>query len=119
MFSRACSQATRMTSRVIRNNGMKNVIKRHNHDHAGTPPPPYVQRRAPTKSLSEHAELIWEDGVAPETAIDFDAQNVSTGHAFLWWASGMGLFFLLWEGVKHYDPPHLARCVPRQNPKEM
>ena len=50
-------------------------------------------------------------GVAPETAIDFDAQNVSTGHAFLWWASGMGLFFLLWEGVKHYDPPHLARCV--------
>ncbi|KNB44507.1 hypothetical protein JH06_4013 [Blastocystis sp. subtype 4] len=106
MFSRACSQATRMTSRVIRSNGMKNVIKRHNHDHAGTPPPPYVQRRAPTKSLSEHAELIWEDGVAPETAIDFDAQNVM-------------LFFLLWEGVKHYDPPHLARCVPRQNPKEV
>ena len=49
--------------------------------------------------------------MAPETAIDFDARNVSTGHAFLWWASGMGLFFLLWEGVKHYDPPHLARCV--------
>ena len=52
MFSRACSQATRMTSRVIRSNGMKNVIKRHSHDHAGTPPPPYVQKKAPTKSVA-------------------------------------------------------------------
>lgn len=49
--------------------------------------------------------------MAPETAIDFDAQNVSTGHAFLWWVSGMGMFFLLWEGVKLYDPHHLARFV--------
>lgn len=40
-----------------------------------------------------------------------------------------GPFLSPLEGVKHYDPPHLARCVwipgsgdrvgPRQNPKEM
>ena len=123
MFCRACSQVPRMTSRIVRNNGVRNVVKRHSHDHAGTPPPPYVQRRVPNKSvflgdsdrltfqLSEHAELIWEDGVAPETAIDFDALHVSTGRAFMWWAGGMSFFFLLWEGVKHYDPRRLARFV--------
>ena len=51
MFSRAISQSARMTSRVIRSPSIKSVVKRHSHDHAGTPPPPYVQRTAPTKSV--------------------------------------------------------------------
>lgn len=52
MFSRALSQSARMTSRAMRNSSIKTVVKRHSHDHAGTPQPPYVQRNAPTKSVS-------------------------------------------------------------------
>lgn len=52
MFSRALSQSARMTSRAMRNSSIKSVVKRHSHDHAGTPQPPYVQRNAPTKSVS-------------------------------------------------------------------
>ncbi len=123
MFSRAISQSACMTSRVIRSPSIKTVVKRHSHDHAGTPPPPYVQRTAPTKSvyslftvesylqLSEHAELIWEDGVAPETAIDFDVQQISTKTALLWFLSGMTFFWGLYEGVKLYNPRHLKRYV--------
>lgn len=51
MFSRALSQSARMTSRAMRNSSLKTVVKRHSHDHAGTPQPPYVQRNAPTKSV--------------------------------------------------------------------
>ena len=116
MFSRALSQASRLSSKVVRSGSVKNVLKRHSHDHAGSPQPPYVQRHAPNKSLSEHAELIWEDGVAPETAIDFDVMNMKTGRAFLWALSGFSLFFFLYEGVKHYDPQHLRRYTLRENP---
>ena len=51
MFSRAFTQASRMSSRVIKSSAVKNVVKRHSHDHAGAPQPPYVQRTAPTKSV--------------------------------------------------------------------
>ena len=51
MFSRAISQSVRMSSRVIRTPSIKTVVKRHSHDHPGTPPPPYAQRTAPTKSV--------------------------------------------------------------------
>ena len=61
--------------------------------------------------LSEHAELIWEDGVAPETAIDFDVQQMSTKTALLWFLSGFTFFWGLYEGVKHYNPHHLKRYV--------
>ena len=51
MFSRALGQSVRMTSRAVRNSSLKTVVKRHSHDHAGTPQPPYVQRSAPSKSV--------------------------------------------------------------------
>ena len=123
MFSRAISQTARMSSRVMRNSSLKSVVKRHSHDHAGTPQPPYVQRSAPSKSvsiqfrrethnqLSEHAELIWEDGVAPETAIDFDVQHISTKTALLWFLSGMTFFWGLYQGVKLYNPRNLKKYV--------
>ncbi|KAK8820303.1 hypothetical protein WA577_006368 [Blastocystis sp. JDR] len=119
MISRAFTQASRNASRVVRSGSVKSVVKRHSHGHAGTPPPPFVQRKLPSKSLSEHAELIWEDGVAPETAIDFDVQTISTGRAFLWALSGFSFFFFLYQGVKMYDPSHLKRTVPRENPKDL
>ena len=51
MFSRALSQASRLSSKVVRSGSVKNVLKRHSHDHAGSPQPPYVQRHAPNKSV--------------------------------------------------------------------
>lgn len=55
--------------------------------------------------------MIWEDGVAPETAIDFDVKNMSTKTALMWLLSGMSFFWVLYEGVKHYDPHHLKHYV--------
>ena len=59
MFSRAFTQATRNASRVVRSGSVKSVVKRHSHDHAGTPPPPFVQRKLPSKSVgsAERKEL--------------------------------------------------------------
>ena len=51
MFSRAFTQTSRVASSVVRNSSVKTVVKRHSHGHAGTPPPPYVQRKLPSKSV--------------------------------------------------------------------
>lgn len=36
---------------------------------------------APNKELPEEWDLLWDDGVAPELCIDFEAQNYSTMEA--------------------------------------
>ena len=51
MFSRTLSQASRLSSRLVRSSTAKSALKRFSHDHAGTPQPPFVQRRAPNKSV--------------------------------------------------------------------
>ncbi len=51
MFSRAFTQTSRVASSIVRNSSVKTVVKRHSHGHAGTPPPPYVQRKLPSKSV--------------------------------------------------------------------
>lgn len=53
---------------------------------------------------NEESELIWHDGVAPETAIDFDAPFMSTGRAVSYWLGGLGFFFLLFQLAKATDP---------------
>ena len=61
----------------------------------GPTPAPFTRTPAPTRQLNEDHELIWDDGVAAETCIDFDAPHISQGEGAQWWFAGMGFFATL------------------------
>lgn len=50
--------------------------------------------------MTENTDCLWDDGVAPELALDFDLPNVSSREA-LWTSGGVFAFFaLFYQGVK-------------------
>jgi hypothetical protein len=55
--------------------------------------------------LHEQDELIWNDGVAPETAIDFDVPHFSAWEGLLGWLGGFGFFYGVWLYAKSTDHP--------------
>jgi hypothetical protein len=68
----------------------------------------------------ENYDALWDDGVAPELALDFDAPNVSTKEAlytFLGTFSAFGVLFLgisfVTSGAKDANPAlsHATDCV--------
>jgi hypothetical protein len=47
---------------------------------------------------------LWDDGVAPELALDFDAPHISSSEA-LWSAAGaFSIFFALYQFIKVVAP---------------
>ena len=82
----------------------------------GPPPAPFVRVPPPRRPLNEEHELIWDDGVAPETAIDFEAPHVSSRTALKWWFSGFGFFAALGGFLYFWDAPGRKRTVTRQLP---
>jgi hypothetical protein len=46
--------------------------------------------------LHEEDELIWNDGVAPEAALDFDAPHISKAEGLAWWLGGFGFFYAIY-----------------------
>jgi len=62
--------------------------------HGGpTPPvPPFARNKAASGVLHQEHELVWDDGVAPELTLDFDAQHISKGTGLRWWLGGFGFF---------------------------
>ncbi len=58
--------------------------------------------------------MIWDDGVAPETALDFDAENLDFKQAFAFWLSGFFFFFMVSRLVKLSDPEGRNPVVPKQ-----
>jgi len=80
--------------------------------------------------LHESHELIWDDGVAPEVTIDFDAQNIDTETGLKMWLGGIGFFVSLFQFIKWTDPESKNPAVNREfdmiketiedtNPREM
>ncbi|TFJ82965.1 hypothetical protein NSK_005738 [Nannochloropsis salina CCMP1776] len=65
----------------------------------------------PEGPLYEEHELIWDDRVAAEMCIDFDASFVPTREAFRWWLGGFGFFFGLLGLVALTDPASVNPCV--------
>lgn len=55
--------------------------------------------------LHEENELVWNDGVAPETALDFDAPNVSAARGLVWWLGGFVFFYSVWSLAKATGHP--------------
>ncbi len=57
----------------------------------------------------ENDDCLFDDGVAPELALDFDSQHISSGEALASWAAaltGLGLFYtyLSSSGIEESAP---------------
>lgn len=62
--------------------------------------PPFARLKPPTSTIKEEIELVWDDSVAPETCIDFDAHESMPTSAvfasvFLAMSLLTGLYFLI------------------------
>lgn len=56
---------------------------------------------------------MWDDGVAPELALDYDCQHVSSTEGILSWLGGLGGFVALYQFVKTTDPESKNPAVNR------
>lgn len=63
--------------------------------------------------MNEETELVWDDSVAPETAIDFDAPHVSSSRVLLAFLGGMGFFVTCFALVALSDPESRNPVAPR------
>jgi hypothetical protein len=66
------------------------------------------------QQLVENHDVIFDDGVAPELALDFDCQHVSSGEALFMWASAFGGLALFYQWVKSTSPEGQNPAVNRQ-----
>jgi len=63
--------------------------------------------------LPEEVELVWDDTVAPETAIDLDAPHVSTNEVLSAFAAAFLFFLGLYTAVALSDPVGSNPVAPR------
>ena len=82
----------------------------------GPAPAPFARLAKPSRPLTEEHELIWDDGVAPETCIDFDVPNYTASEGRNWFASGLGFFAVLLGVVYFWDAPGRKRTTTRTMP---
>lgn len=47
--------------------------------------------------MTENSDAVWDDGVAPELALDFDAPNISRREAIYTCAGAFGAIFVLYQ----------------------
>ena len=68
----------------------------------------------------EDYDALWDDGVAPELALDFDAPHISSREALYTWLGVLSGFAILYQGIKLWtggavdDNPalsHATDCV--------
>jgi len=67
-----------------------------------------------SKQLVENNDAVWDDGVAPELALDFDCQHVSKTEGVLSWLGGLGFFVGIYQIIKWTDPPSKNPAVNRK-----
>lgn len=67
---------------------------------AASPPlPPFKRNPLPVQSFTENIDAVWNDGVCPELALDFDLQNTSSAEALYTWLGAFGSIFLLYNVI--------------------
>ncbi|KAL7567146.1 hypothetical protein ACA910_009472 [Epithemia clementina (nom. ined.)] len=64
------------------------------------PLPPFARSPPKDRPLPENMDAVWDDGVAPELALDFDAPHISTREAVLTLLSAFGVFWLFFQAIK-------------------
>jgi hypothetical protein len=80
-----------------------------------TPPiPPFARNQVATSKLHEEHELVWDDGVAPELTIDFDAQHISSAEGLAWWLGGIFFFVGFYQLIAWTDPEGKNPAVNRE-----
>ena len=85
------------------------------HGHDAPPPPTFQRLPPPSRNVHEERELLWDDGVAPELALDFDAPELSKWEGLAWWAGGLGFFAALGGFIAFvWDPASRKRTVRRE-----
>ncbi len=57
-----------------------------------------------TTQLYEQNDAVFDDGVAPELALDFDCQNISSREALASWLGAFGVIYLFYNLIKWTDP---------------
>ena len=104
------------TNSIIRNGGHGHGHDDHGHDdhhHHGPMMPPFARLEPPKGKLTEEVELVWDDTVAPETCIDFDAPHVESNEMFGMMLAGFGFFGTLYLLVSLSDPEGSNPVAPR------
>lgn len=76
----------------------------------GAPPPPFARIPHPSQQLLEETELVWNDGVAPELCIDFEAQHIGKTKALGMLLMGFGFFASL-AGLVSISNPESTRMA--------
>jgi len=64
--------------------------------------------------LVENHDCLFDDACAPELALDFDCQNISTGEGIMSWFIGVGALTTLYMSIKYIeDPPSRNPAITR------
>ncbi len=86
---------------------------------------PFARIPPPSEKLVEQYDAIWDDSVAPEVTLDFDAQHIDSTTGLIMWLSGLGFFATLFQVVKLTNPEAKNPAVNRtmnivgENPIEL
>lgn len=64
--------------------------------------------------LVENIDAVFDDGVAPELALDFDCQHVDSTEGLMWWLGGFGFFAVVYNIIKTTKPEDKKPCVNRK-----
>lgn len=64
--------------------------------------------------MAENHDIIFDDGVAPEMALDFDCPHISSGEAMMTWLGALGGVALFYQLVKSTDPEGQNPAVNRE-----
>jgi len=63
----------------------------------------------------ENHDCLFDDACAPELALDFDCQNVSTGEGFLSWGLAIGAYITLFNVIKYIGQPEVENPAVRRD----
>mmetsp|Transcript_21526 Transcript_21526/g.31272 ORF Transcript_21526/g.31272 Transcript_21526/m.31272 type:complete len:125 (+) Transcript_21526:93-467(+) len=75
---------------------------------------PFARLAPPTEKLPEHADLIWDDGVAPEAAVDIEVPHIPLGTIILHQLTAAALLLGLYGLCVLIDPANLQPVAPRK-----
>jgi len=64
--------------------------------------------------LHEQDELMWNDGVSPEAALDFDVPHYSKGKGLLMWLGGFAFFYGVFLFARSTNHPENRGAVSAQ-----
>mmetsp|Transcript_10471 Transcript_10471/g.24337 ORF Transcript_10471/g.24337 Transcript_10471/m.24337 type:complete len:145 (+) Transcript_10471:44-478(+) len=107
---------SRFGRQLARASASRSAVRRMGGGGGGAIRPPFARTPVATEPLHEEHELIWDDGVAAETALDFDAQHISKIEGLKMFLGGFAFFFTLFVGASLTDPEGQRQAVPRCSP---